>query len=270
LAETLRLSQYWSKLEVIHVAYGLAQQEVETAIGVPICQPDCGRCCAENSISCYGFEAEYVGSCLIGAGLLKEGLDRARAWLTEPGQWTYGSKLNLEKLKELVPELRRASLSPCCFLMDDKKCMIWNSRPMVCRAYGVTRMPGPICPRRLGIGEDFLHRVTWDPDHPKVPVRPLFNSLIGMVREPNYLRQAFLPMMLFQRFRADELAGLAYDGKIPLVKLHVGWGEGISMLWQEQVERDWTAQLADQSIAEQVPLVERDGKLIMTVKDGGQ
>ena len=265
--EAIRLSGYWSKLEVIHRDYQVAQRMVETAIGVPICQRS-GLCCANNSISCYGFEAEYFCSCLIGAGLLKDALDRCRAWLTEPGQWTYGSRIDLEVLTKLMPELHRASRSRCCFMTGDKGCLMYAGRPVACRSYGLTRMAGPDCPRRVGIGEDALHRATWDPDRPMAPIRPRLRALVASVEEPLFSRQAFLPMMVFQRFRADELAGLVDDGKVPLVKMHVGWGEGISMLWQEQVEQDWRAQLADQSIEQQVPLMERDGKLTMTMPAG--
>jgi hypothetical protein len=84
-------------------------------------------------------------------------------------------------------------------------------------------------------------------------------KMVKKMDESRYLRQGFFVTMLYERFRADKLAILLDNGKVPLVKLSVGWGSGMMLLWQRQLDRMWSADAADSSIAEQPMLKETDG-----------
>jgi len=256
---------YWAALDRVYASFGEAARRVEAATGQPICVPDCGMCCKDNTIHCYGVEAEYIASFLLGTpARLKLALDACRDWLTRPrksGQWTYGRKVTPELWQQLVDkgELMAALTEPCPFLLDDKKCLIHDCRPAVCRAYGVTRLPGKDCPRPVGINESSDARCWWDPHHPSLPVFDMMQACLAKVKEQRYQRQGFLPAMLFERFYAKELAGMLDDGRVPLVKLGVGVGQGYMLLWQEEMEATWSAILADRSIETQVPLREENG-----------
>jgi len=52
---------------------------------------------------------------------------------------------NDERFREYV----KSTSSSCPFLDGDKLCIIHDARPVVCRAYGVTRTTGPECPRPI-------------------------------------------------------------------------------------------------------------------------
>jgi len=108
-------------------------------------------------------------------------------------------------------------------------------------------------------------RVWWDPHHASLPLYDMLNGFIATITEPRYRRMGFMPMMIFERFKAEELAGLLDDGKVPLVKMAVGIGAGYNLLWQEEMEATWKAISADRSIATQVPLVERNGVPVMQI-----
>lgn len=268
--DVLALVEYWNELEAIYGMMRQAQAQVERTIGTPICVESCGgHCCTINSIVAYGFEAEHVASWLLTQGpLMTEILDRARAWLTESGQWTYGRQLTPELWKSLENELVRALMQRCAFLGDNGRCLIHEVRPMVCRTYGVTHMPGSNCPRPLGLGEESDSRAWFDPSTAELPIRPRWNALRRRIKEPRFSRSGFLALMLFERFKAKELAGLLDDGRIPLVKAHQGWGHGLALLWQDDLERDWRAAQADLSIAQSIPIEQRNGRPVMVVRGG--
>jgi len=259
--EQERHLDYWRRLNAIHNGYTKAAERIIQTIGVPICIPYCGHCCENNSVLAFGLEAEYAASYLLGKPhLINTVLDSCREWLTRTGDYTYGRQLTVELWNEKASEWERILQEPCPFLTTDKKCLIHQARPLVCRAYGVTHMPGPDCPRPLGRGEDENSRAWFDAkNNHEIPLYNMVIELRNNIIEPRYSRQGFFTTMLFERFRANELAGLIDDGKIPLLKLSVGWGgDSNLMLWQEQLDKQWRAEAADKSIAEQIPLRQRE------------
>ncbi len=264
-----KLLGYWAGLEKLYAAFGEAARRVEAATGQPTCVPGCGLCCQHNTVHAYGVEAEYAASILLGKPEnLKPAIDACRDWLTRKGNWTYGRQITSSLWNDLVNrgELIRALTEDCPFLQTDKRCLIHDGRPTVCRAYGITRLPGRECKRPAGLmEEDGKARVWWDPHHASLPLYDMLNGYIATITEPRYRRMGFLPMMIFERFNAKELAGLLDDGKVPLVKMTVGMGQGYNLLWQEEMEATWKALSADKSIATQVPLVERNGVPVMQI-----
>jgi Fe-S-cluster containining protein len=263
--DQLRLLGYWSQLDAIYRGFNNAARDIELQTGVPICVPGCGRCCMQ-SVHAHGIEAEYAGSLILGSlgkrpGLLSEVLDRCREWLTREGNWTYSR--GWFGTIDLSNEYRRAFQERCCFLTDDLECLIYDARPMVCRAFGVTHLPGLDCPRPLGVGEDQSARAIVTYDTPANPLRAMVDRLLKSIREPRYNRQGFFATFLFERFRARELAGLIYDGKVPLVKQMVGWGGGYKLLWQDQFDREWELAQVDQSIDEEVSVKDSSSGVVI-------
>lgn len=262
--ENLALLKHWSQLDVLYAMYGQAQREIERITGVPICRSGCALCCKESSVFSLGIEAEYAASMLLGqSALLKPALERIREWLTKPGKYTYGKSITGEVLGEKWGELVSIAREPCCLLNDDSTCSIHFARPAVCRAYGVTRMPDQWCPRPLGNGEDANSRAWWNPTYPSIPIKPRYMAFRKSLKDYRYRREGFFVSMIFERFCAEELAGMLDDGKVPMLKVACGIGKEIALLWQDQMESAWSNRAADKSIKEQVPLVERAGNLIM-------
>ncbi len=257
---------YWGALDRLYLGFAEAARRVEAATGQPICVPGCGLCCQHNTVHVYGVEAEYSASFLLGQpDRLKAALDACREWLTKPGDYTYGRGISMGLWDDLVKrgELMRALTEDCPFQVEaTRECLIHSSRPAVCRAYGVTRLPGRDCPRPVGMNETADSRCWWDAHHRSLPLYDMMGQIVASIKEPRYSRQGFLPMMLFERFRAKELAGLLDDGKVPLVKVAVGQGAGYSLLWQDEMEAQWSAIAADLSIGQEVPLAEREGRLV--------
>ncbi len=100
------------------------QREVERFnSGRPICVQGCGLCCQRAAPVVSKLEAAYM----------------------------------VGRLQHLSSQIREASLSwvkaagsgPCPFLMEDKGCLVHDSRPLSCRSYGVTSAPEEWCPRPL-------------------------------------------------------------------------------------------------------------------------
>ena len=267
--EMIQLLGLWNKLEAIYAGFSEAARRVEAATGQPICVAGCGVCCTHNVVHAYGVEAEYLASTLLGTpDKLNPILDRCRDWLTAPGKWTYGKKLNPILWDRLNKngELEAAFHEMCPFHDEDTKtCLVHTGRPAVCRAYGVTRVPGQECKRPIGIIETADSRAWWDGKDPSLPLETMFKDFIKSIEEPRYAREGFLAMMLYERFRANDLAGLLDDGKVPLVKMVVGVGSGYNLLWQDQMEAQWLAINAYQSIASTVKLVNRNGTPVQVI-----
>lgn len=276
--EHAKLLGYWGALERIHRGYDEAAARIEGATGGPLCVPGCdANCCEHNSVLAYGIEAELAASHLLGQpAKLRAVLDACHAWLTKPGRYTYGGKITPALWDDLRPEFLAILRERCPLLTEDKRCALHAARPLVCRAYGVTRVPARECPRPWAPGENHDNRLYWDGTSAEIPLYKWVRDLRRKITEPRYSRQGFFATMLYERFRASELAGLLDDGKVPLLKLAVGWGDGYQfqneghmLLWQEQLEREWRADAADKSIAEVVPLEERPTGPVMVMRQGG-
>lgn len=268
--ENLRLVGHMEKLEVIHKGFSEAAQRVESVTGVPLCVENCGLCCSTASVIVNGVEAEYVATWLLGhSEHLGKVLDACRDWLTRPGDYTYGEKITPELFKDHIDaEFSRIGQSEQCpFLQSDMRCLIHDARPLVCRAYSVTHAPNPWCRRPWGAGEEDGTRVYWDGHAKEIPLYDWWETLKSEMQDTRFLRQGFLYTMLFERFRAKELADLLYDGKIPLAKVVVGFGAGPMLLWQEQLDEAWGYGPAEASIGVQVPLKQVDGQWIMKLGD---
>lgn len=259
------------RLEKVHWGFSLAADAVEIGRGAPICVENCGLCCETTPIV-YGIEAEYLASWLLSKpDLFKDIMNRCRDWLTSRNRpWTYKARISENELNTtLANEYRDVLNERCPFLADDKRCMVHFARPMACRAYGTTHMPNDWCKRPIGVGEQkngdkVVSRVWFDPDHPMVPIKKLTDKVLEPPLDSRYKRQGFLPTLLFERFYASELAGMLDDGKVPAAKVVQRTGGPAMLLWQDQLDKEWSNRAADASIDTQVPLEEdRKGRIKM-------
>ena len=247
--DNLRAERY---LTLLHSYFNTALNRVQAAAGVPICIEGCGKCCSHNSVLSYGVEAELaVGWLYSHPDMILDLKAKCRAWLIEPGDWTYTRQMSPELWASLEPEYLRALVTRCPFLQDDARCSIHEIRPIVCRAYGVTRLPGVECPRPLGIGETDGQKITFNPNNSSLPIKPLTEEMIAVTQDARYTRWGFFYTMLYERLDANDLAGLIDDGRVPAVKGIVLQGNARMMLWQTQLDEEWQAIEADKSIATQ-------------------
>lgn len=260
------ITKYWPKLELIHKAFEIAADKIRESTGVPLCVDNCGLCCTSASVFGSGVEAEYIASYLLGSPKkINPIMDRIRAWLTSTRQsWTYGALKPENFTAEVSHEVEVAAGERCPFLEDDLRCGIYEARPLPCRAYGVTHLPNHWCKRPRGLGESDDSYAIFDADKP-IPIREMVDDLRSSTVEPKYSREGFVATMVFERFRARELAGLVDDGKVPLAKLAFGWGGQKAMLWQDTLNQQWDYDQTDHSIDDAIPLVEVQGVPVMRV-----
>lgn len=145
----------FKSLQGLYLAFDAAERELVKSLGVPICIPNCGKCCQLTSGMAWNAEAYYIASYLSGnLPLMAQVLPRCEGWLEEkdPEVATYGlnGSLTEEQKKQLEHEVDiLAKARPCPFLSGDKRCLIHAVRPLACRVYGVTHVPAPLCPRPL-------------------------------------------------------------------------------------------------------------------------
>ncbi len=267
-------------LDRIYAGYEEAARQLSATGGIPLCIDKCGKCCSVNVLA-YGIEAEYMVSWLLGKPeLIKPIRDACREWLTrpEPGM-TFGKMRKDQEPDDIWREfIQLASImrQPCPMLdTETKRCRVHPGRPTVCRAYGVTHVPAPLCPRpRSKLEPTDEHRIWWSPDqqmphllNPEgVTLRQQWDDLRRELIEPRLNRQGFLATLVFEILAADELAALYDGGKIALAKLFFGYGgEGHALLWQDQLDREWSAVEADKSIEAKVPLAEENGRVFMRI-----
>lgn len=223
------------ELEQLYRSFEGAARTLEGTLGTPLCQESCGKCC--QTVFAHRVEGIFAISTSIGDGTLDQVSDCAESWLLDRHACapTYEGP-HLGPLSKIGPELYRLSVSPCPFLMEDKGCLIYRGRPMVCRAFGVTYTPGPrkdFCPRRRGSGEaeDVLGWV----DTPELEhnVKRYFNSL------PADLKMVgLIPSIIFKQLHPDKWKAYIADNRIASAKL-VGLPDDYpAMLWQHQQSKE--------------------------------
>lgn len=234
-------------LEKIHKLLKRAEKEFTRSIGVPVCVPNCGKCCEMNSISIRGVEARYLSLWLKKQKpeFQKEVLDACKRWLfeafekvgTKYGLGTVGMPPNvIDQLNQEVVWL--AQKSGCPMLTEDKRCLIWPARPIVCQAYGITRVtPIDICQRPLGKIEEgpyraYLRNETTD------KIKDAIDQLKREIMETCYIQTSgFIASMILLEMEPQKFVEYAYHNDIASAKL-VQLTGGYYM-WQEQLQESY-------------------------------
>jgi Fe-S-cluster containining protein len=223
-------------LRQIHKYLDETQAHLVKQLGVPVCIPDCGKCCQDNCVTIYSIEASLILSYVIGDGRTKV-VDWCRGWLLEKhtAATTYTGIPYGVVSKQLKHEWDALVRTPCPMLTEDKKCYIHMMRPLVCRAYGVTRDAGIGCPRPIGKGESVNSRGYIGGDAGDY-LEDEVNKFFGKMRteHPDYAKVGFLPTMIFRQAREQEFRELIAENKIASAKL-VGTDVATQLLWAKQL-----------------------------------
>jgi len=122
----------------------------------------------------------------------------------------------------------------CPYLGDDKRCLIYDVRPLVCRAMGVTRTPAVGCRRPIGLGETMSTR-RYVPDHAAKMLREAVDVVLDAVPKPTWAMAGFLPGLLVGLARPNEYRNCVENGLVSTAKILVT-SPSMGILWQEQVE----------------------------------
>jgi len=222
----------------LYHAFDALADELSKDLGIPLCAM-CGHCCENNVPVAYGLEAVFALSCLLGQGKLSDVLYRAGAWLVDNHrQAPTRESLTLDKVtsgleQKLQDEFLALAAAPCPFLQD-KKCLIYSCRPLVCRALGVTRTPPPKCKRPIGKGETMTQR-SIVPEYVSAMLRQAVDEVLKYVPKPTWAMAGFLPSLLVGIAHPSEYRNFVESGSISSAKILVT-NPSMGILWQEQVE----------------------------------
>lgn len=223
----------FKELRAIHRMFDEAERQLSAFIGLPLCVPNCGRCCQINTPQVTTIEAILAVSYLTGAGQLSKMAGIAGGWLLDrDGLALYeGMPIGWAKPK-LRDEWLAVAQSQCPFLGQDMRCQLYMGRPLACRACGVTRIIG-LCPRPLGRNESLPQKMIAD----GTPVREAINKFRAWCRRENraWIISGHVPTMLYRVARPEKFKGLVAGNRVPSAKL-VGVELDTNLMWQPQVD----------------------------------
>ncbi len=224
------------KLRQFHQAFDTADARLQETIGKPTCMAGCGLCCAHNTVSCMVIEAMDAVSTLMGSGRLQKAVAVAEGWLLEKHREAPSYEGMLvgglipARIRDEFVSLKRL---PCPFLNDIKECTVYEARPMVCRAFGVTVTSTLLCPRPPGISE-----TTTQFQYMRIPdmmqdMHEFKEQLRCEHRE--WVAFGLFPTLLYRAAREKEFRRLVGDNRIATAKV---FGTEIeqNLMWQPQVD----------------------------------
>ena len=234
-----------SLIETTYRAFDAADRELSGALCVPLCIPDCGKCCATTTVLVWDVEAHFVLSWLMGnTSILPDVISTCEGWLLDRDHslTTYGlaGSLTQEQWDNLRPEVDTLLLSrPCPFLTNEKRCLIHFARPLACRAYGITHLPARFCPRPLA-------KIETEDMRGHIPINsPTSGKLRRMVSETlksselmGWAGAMFLPTSIFAALRPSIFSDYVADGKVAAAKL-VRLFRNPAILFQDELNLAW-------------------------------
>lgn len=226
----------FASLHRFHEGFDAVQEKLESYIGRPICMPGCGKCCEVNSPKCMALEAMNAVSILAGAGKASKIVDLAKGWLLEKHNEApsyQGMIVGGFVPPEILVELTNLSRLPCPFLDVTKECLMHESRPLVCQAYGVTRTSEGGCNRAPGRGETITQFMYMRAPELQRDIR-LFKEKYRK-EHPEWSVYGFLPTLIYRAAEEKEFRTLVAENKIATAKL-VGMKEDTALMWQPQVD----------------------------------
>jgi hypothetical protein len=133
---------------------------------------------------------------------------------------------------KILRETALAAATACPFLNPDKRCAIHTTRPLACRAYGVTRLPSQHnCPAPYGAGENLSHRARYE----DITLMMGVNSFLRHLK-PEWRASYFLPTGVYRLARSGKFLDMA--DRIATAKM-VAMPQSPAVIWQGQLEREW-------------------------------
>ncbi len=223
-------------LNGLHKSFTIAQGALGSHLQAPLCIPNCGRCCTVKT--CMIIEAINMVSTLTGLSRLKAAIDCAENWLLEKTVAAADEvDLSYKGLpvgvvsSDIKQEWEQVSQSRCPFLTSDLTCLIYECRPMLCMALGITREVKN-CPRPLGVGETYSRRAFANSGEIAQAVQR-FKDYCD--RKPEWKIYGFAPTLLFRAAQPEKFRALVDDNRIPSAKI-IGTEIDVNLMWQPQLE----------------------------------
>ena len=229
-----------ASLSQLHRVIDAESLALEAQLGVPICIPNCGRCC--ETVLAHRIEADFAISAVIGEGEFHEMVSRCEGWLLERhkvAQIYEGPPVGIVQA-QIAEEWHKLVHIPCIFLESDKSCLIYGGRPLVCRAFGVTHAPGPtadFCPRPLGVGENQRCRGYMD----NQKLEQVVKTFLAGLADKEWATSGWLPAIIYREACPDKYKALVADNKVASAKI-IGVTQEYGLLWQDQLEAIWQRQ----------------------------
>ena len=205
----------------LHRAYEGAAKLLEDRLGTPLCER-CGKCCEGNTPFAYGVEAANAVSRLIGQGKSYTMQRRIEGWLLEKHrECTVYEPLRANKmtwgLDSKIQEEALALSRVQCPFYEERSCILYDMRPIVCRAYGVTRVIQG-CSRRLGQGESLSHRLILT-GPPVEALKAARLRVLALVPKPTWRLSGFFPTLIFALMWPESYRKMVSDGLVASAKL---------------------------------------------------
>ena len=228
-------TRFIAEFQFLSVVHGILEGAAAElgALG-DICLPNCARCCMDNTVRVLECEAAYVVSVLLSKPYkLRKVLDIAAGWLQQSEGFDTRPPSALTD-EERFREYAKAVSAPCPFLTRDKLCLIHEARPVVCRAYGVTRATGPECPRPLSK----MRPVPYIGGEPEARLK----DIMGRVSKD--ATSGLLPTLVLLAADPRRMNRLIRQG-VPAGKLLLRSGDLPGVLTQDQ----WVAELESRAAA---------------------
>jgi Fe-S-cluster containining protein len=246
------LIDLYKDLDRIHDLYREGQRVLEATLNIPICI-SCGKCCEVTSVAATVLEVQYLCSWLMGsapAGMLQKVVDLSEGWLLQRHsnahiyEGTKDFSGDLAMMNKLTVEADGLLIhQPCPFMTEENRCLIHEAKPIICIAYGITRLPHQKCPRPYGKGETEGVRGHLGGK----PAERIRQAVIQMNRDlaklpspraSNLMQTGFVPTLVFGTFRPQKMAAYITDNKIATCKF-IQFVANPAVLWQEQLNRMW-------------------------------
>ena len=224
-------------INAVYREYDVAQRMLEDQIKAPICT-GCGKCCRNNTIFAYGLEAANAVSYLLGRHQMYSMQKRIEGWLLERHREcpTYEplteNKFSFGLDGKIKDEAIALSKIQCPFY-EDKRCLLYQCRPLACRAYGVTRT-SEACPRPLGFGE-ILSRHRYIGGELQKELKAEVNATLDMVPRDTWKYGGFFPTLIYSHVWPKKFANMVQNGLIATAKLVMTY-PSLAVIWQDQVE----------------------------------
>ena len=224
----------------LYKAYDRAAETLSSSLGVPLCIPNCGICC-NNVVQSYGVEVSYSISVLTGNGKIKDMLSRAEGWLLERHKETPTYEPVIagnatEQWYRVREESFALGKTLCPFLDSNKRCLLYECRPLPCRAFGVTTAPLG-CPRPLGKNE-VAGRKAYMGGKAAEQLKAGLTEILDNVPKATWAMSGFFPSMLYAFAKPSEYRRMADRGLIATAKMLIT-SPSSGLLWQEQIEAMW-------------------------------
>lgn len=207
-------------LRQAHQLWDAAADSLYRAVGVPLCVEKCGRCCEVTVPVAIDLEADYAVSILLGLPTSQQIIATLEAWLTEfdvaRGITTpVGHPITVEKQ---MAEGEAVQGSCCPLLGADKKCLLYEARPLGCRAYGVTTAPHQFCRRPHLLGAAMNSNLYCLQGQAVLQM----NTKVEPFQRASRAVSGFFPSLIFSKVREAQFRELVQAEKVPLVKLSAG------------------------------------------------